>query len=360
MNEQEKYDWMVFVRCLTYNHAPYIEDAMNGFAMQETDFPFVCAIVDDTSTDGEQEVIRNYLNEHFDLEDKKVARHEETDDYVLTFARHKTNLNCYFAVLYLKYNHYSIKKSKLPYVSQWRDNAKYIAICEGDDYWIDAQKLQMQVDFMDNNPGIGLCYTRTKYLYNNNRMVEETIMDSCDTMSLLKKNPIRTLTVMHKADLQRNYFAFSQKNNLPMYDYPMFLWYSFFSKIGYISDITGVYRIVEESASHSKSNPSKVVNFLEKCMSIRSFWIEKLGEDLEYYNHENDLLCYKYAIANNDKDNIRKYRKRLSNYPNSPKLKTGKLVKFVYLSRSDIVLSFIYRFIKPFVRGFVRRNANNW
>ena len=50
MNEQVKYDWMVYVICATYNHASYIKDAMNGFTMQETDFPFVCAIIDDAST----------------------------------------------------------------------------------------------------------------------------------------------------------------------------------------------------------------------------------------------------------------------------------------------------------------------
>ena len=71
---------------MTFNHAQYIEDALNGFTMQQTTFPYVCCIIDDASTDGEQEVIRNYLNEHFDLEDKMIARHEETDDYVLTFA----------------------------------------------------------------------------------------------------------------------------------------------------------------------------------------------------------------------------------------------------------------------------------
>lgn len=160
MRQQEKYDWMVYVSCMTFNHAPYIVDAMNGFTMQETNFPFVCAIVDDASTDGEQEVIKNYLNEHFDLEDKNVARHKETDDYVLTFARHKTNLNCHFAVLYLKYNHYK-KKPKAPYLAQWRDKAKYIANCEGDDYWTAQDKLQKQVDFMDNHPDIS--YTCTRY-----------------------------------------------------------------------------------------------------------------------------------------------------------------------------------------------------
>ncbi|MBR4365861.1 MAG: glycosyltransferase family 2 protein, partial [Bacteroidaceae bacterium] len=83
-------NFIVRVSCMTFNHAPYIEDAMNGFTMQETTFPFVCTIIDDASTDGEQEVIKKYLQEHFDLEDSSVVRNEETDDYVLTFARHKT------------------------------------------------------------------------------------------------------------------------------------------------------------------------------------------------------------------------------------------------------------------------------
>ena len=64
MNEQEKYDWMVYVSCMTFNQASYIVDAMNGFTIQKTDFPFVCAIVDDDSTDSEQEVINKYLNGH--------------------------------------------------------------------------------------------------------------------------------------------------------------------------------------------------------------------------------------------------------------------------------------------------------
>ena len=160
MNEQVKYDWMVYVICATYNHASYIKDAMNGFTMQETDFPFVCAIIDDASTDGEQEVIKSYLNEHFDLEDRKVVRREETDDYVLTFARHKTNLNCYFAVLFLKYNHYSLKKTKAQYLAQWQNNAKYIAICEGDDYWIDPCKIQRQIQFLEDNIDFNLCTHR--------------------------------------------------------------------------------------------------------------------------------------------------------------------------------------------------------
>ena len=54
---------LVQVRCITFNHASYIEDAMDGFCMQETDFPFLCTAYDDASTDGEPEVIINYKTE---------------------------------------------------------------------------------------------------------------------------------------------------------------------------------------------------------------------------------------------------------------------------------------------------------
>lgn len=148
--------FLVRVRCMTYNHASYIEDAMNGFCMQKTSFPFVCIIMDDASTDGEQEVIKRYLQEHFDLQDKSIVKNEDTEDYVLTFARHKKNNNCYFAVFFLKYNHYR-KKSKTPYFQEWK-NIKYVAICEGDDYWFCPDKLQVQVDYMEAHSDCSLCF----------------------------------------------------------------------------------------------------------------------------------------------------------------------------------------------------------
>ena len=146
----------LLVSCMTYNQANYITDAMNGFVMQQTTFPFVCTIVDDASTDGEQMVIKNYIKGNFDLQDSTVAYEKDTDYGHVTFARHKTNENCYFAVIYLKENHYSQKKSKAPYLTEWMDT-KYIALCEGDDYWIDPLKLQKQVDYMESYPKCSCC-----------------------------------------------------------------------------------------------------------------------------------------------------------------------------------------------------------
>ena len=130
---------------------------MNGFVMQKTDFPFVATIIDDASTDGAPQIIINYFERNFATGDTSVAYSEEMEYGYVLFARHKSNINCYFAIVLLKENHYSKKKSKLPYLSRWTDNAEYIAPCEGDDYWTDPSKLQKQVRFLDDNPQYSIC-----------------------------------------------------------------------------------------------------------------------------------------------------------------------------------------------------------
>ena len=156
----------VKVNCMTYNHSAFITNTMNGFVIQQTNFPFVCCIIDDASSDGEQEVIRRFVSENFDLKDVSIAYEKDTDYGHVTFAQHKTNRNCYFAVVYLKENHYSQKKSKAPYLTEWEDT-KYIALCEGDDYWTDPLKLQKQVDFLERHPDYSLCCHRFKIYHEN-------------------------------------------------------------------------------------------------------------------------------------------------------------------------------------------------
>jgi len=159
--------FLVRVHCMTYNQHAYIADAMNGFVIQETNFPYICTIVDDASTDGEQEVIRNYVSDNFDISDASGAYEKDSDYGHVTFARHKINKNCYFAVIYLNENHYSKRKPKIPYFKEWDDQVKYVACCEGDDYWTDPLKLQKQVDFMEEHLDYSLCCHRYK-IYNQN------------------------------------------------------------------------------------------------------------------------------------------------------------------------------------------------
>ncbi|MCR5713407.1 MAG: glycosyltransferase [Bacteroidales bacterium] len=151
--------YMLSIRCMTYNHARYITDAMNGFCIQQTNFPFVALIVDDASTDGEQDIIKDYLDTYFDM---TSAHERETEDAFLIEADHKENKSCHFVVVLLKKNLYHIKRKKLSLIAKWEDNVKYRATCEGDDYWTDPLKLQKQVDFLEQHEECSLCCHRYK------------------------------------------------------------------------------------------------------------------------------------------------------------------------------------------------------
>lgn len=144
-------NFKVLSRCFTFNQSKYILDALNGFCMQQTNFPYICCIVDDASTDGEQATIKDFFEENFVLSKNSYYSTEETDYAQIYYAQHKQNKNCFFAIYLLKYNHYSIKKDKIGYLAKWYDIVLYEAMCEGDDYWTDPKKLQMQIDFLDNH-----------------------------------------------------------------------------------------------------------------------------------------------------------------------------------------------------------------
>lgn len=232
---------------MTYNQASYIIDTLDGFCIQETNFPYVCTIFDDASTDGEQDVIKHYLHDHFDLEDKTIVRTEETKDYSLIFAPHKTNSNCYFAVLFLKYNHYSIKKDKLTYISEWTDNSKYTALCEGDDYWISSSKLQKQFDYMESHPECSMCFHPNYRLFPNGSKTinkphivkerynaEDIILGGGGMMAY------NSMFYRKIDDVYDNRPAFWK--NSPVGDVPMRLYLASKGNVGYIDEVMSVYR----------------------------------------------------------------------------------------------------------------------
>ena len=122
---------LVSICCLTYNHAQFIRKCLDGFLMQQTDFPIEILIHDDCSTDGTTDIIREY-----------EAKYPE-----LIFP------------LYEEENQYSRGGAgKMDLYNYSRARGKYIAYCEGDDYWTDPLKLQKQVDFMEVNPEYSVCF----------------------------------------------------------------------------------------------------------------------------------------------------------------------------------------------------------
>lgn len=284
----EQSNIFVYIQCPTFNQASYIVNTMNGFTMQQTTFPYVCCIIDDASTDGEPEVIRQYLKEHFDLEDKSVVRNEETDDYILIFAQHKTNKNCYFVVYLLKYNHYSIKKTKMPYISKWRDNAKYIAICEGDDYWIHPEKLKMEVDFFEKNEDYGLVYTDYYERIGDKIQKGRFPVVNDITDCLLKKGYIPTATTMFRTNL---YLQCTFEKKFLLGDVPLWLQLMHVSKIKRLPEITAVYRLLPESASHSQDF-EKRQKFIISTWEARKYYADKYGyTDIGKQIEKNIIRC---------------------------------------------------------------------
>jgi len=246
---QSKY--MVSIHCMTYNHAPYIEDAMNGFCVQQTDFPFVAIIVDDASTDGEPEVIRQYLNAHFNMDS---ARQWETDDAWFIEAKHNTNVNCTFAVVLLKYNFWQAKKDKEPLMKEWMDT-KYIAFCEGDDYWTDAEKLQKQISFLELHIEYVVCthdfirYYEKKNLYENKSSYSDFFSSNACRDKYFNYSLdnyfdgwwTQPLTAVYR---NGKYLSLIPKQKYKYYRDDIFFYYVLKEGKGVLlSDIMGVYRI---------------------------------------------------------------------------------------------------------------------
>ena len=134
----------VSICCITYNHAPYIRSALDGFLMQETDFAYEILIHDDASTDGTADIIREYTARYPDII-KPILREE---------------------------NQYSKGISNISIFNFPRARGEFIAMCEGDDYWTDPHKLRKQVDFLRARPDCSLCFHSSKIISVDGSMAE--------------------------------------------------------------------------------------------------------------------------------------------------------------------------------------------
>ena len=120
---------MVSICCITFKHEKYIRECLDGFIMQKTNFPFEVIVHDDASPDKTADIIREYEAKYPDI----------------------------IKPIYQTENQYSQKIKPLWKHVFPRCRGKYIAICEGDDFWCDENKLQMQYDFMEANPDYIWC-----------------------------------------------------------------------------------------------------------------------------------------------------------------------------------------------------------
>lgn len=283
----------VTVSCMTYNHSKYITDAMNGFTMQQTSFPFVCTIVDDASTDGEQEVIRKYVEENFDLSEGSVAYHKETEYAHITYAQHKTNKNCYFAVLYLKENHYSQRKPKMQYLEEWRELCEYEALCEGDDYWIVPDKLEKQVVILDSDSSLSLCAhgfikhdaennSNKKIIYGKNSINLKSIIENHSILS--------TNSMLYRRECLNRLDPNFIKKNL-VFDYSLKIMLAIQGGVYIIQEFMSVYRTFLPGSWTTRASTD--ANFHIKH---HLFAIETLNNILLAYGENNVSILKKEIV----------------------------------------------------------------
>lgn len=294
-------EYKVLVRCATYNQSKYIEDALTGFAIQQTNFPFVCLVMDDASTDGEQDVIRKWIERECDM-----SRSETIDipTSIVILVPHKTNPSCTFAFYMLKQNLYKAQEEKKKHISPWRDKCVYEALCEGDDYWIDPLKLQKQVDIMDGDEGIALCYTRAKKFIQISNMFESEPIGTefMGFKEMLFSNPVCTLTTIYKTSLFNQYLRDINPNsmNWKMGDYPFWLWIAAHYKVHYMNDVTSVYRVLLNSASHSDKKENILHFILSKC-NIQLFFSQKYLPECSAYIENRKHFYESLLLAYNNK-----------------------------------------------------------
>ena len=267
MIDDNKY--MVCVACFTYNHAPFIENALNSFSMQKTSFPYICCIIDDASNDGEIEIIRKYVKCNFNIDDS-VSKYENTEDYQILFAQHKNNNNCFFVVYFLNYNHYQRKKTKSEYLNRWIRKSSYYTCCEGDDYWTTPIKLQKQVDFMENHPDYSMCHADALfYVYEKNwnkgriGLIHSKAksFDSPDRKQMFYKiltgdiPGIVTCTACVRADYYIN--RIPNNKQFMMGDKPLWLDMSQMGRVKYFDEVFGVYVKHQGSATRTADTRRK-------------------------------------------------------------------------------------------------------
>lgn len=210
----------VSIICNTYNQEKYIADAIDSFLMQKTDFDFEILIHDDASTDNTAQIIKKY--------------HEKYPNIVKP--------------IYEEENQYSKKNGVIARLQYGRAKGKYIAFCEGDDYWIDEKKLQKQFDLMERHPEINMCAHGAYMVNAETKKIKGKIAPA---------NEFRIITVEEVIDGGGGFFATNTLfyrtkilNNQPDFrvkhksDYSLQIYGALDNGILYLPEIMSAYRVM--------------------------------------------------------------------------------------------------------------------
>jgi glycosyltransferase involved in cell wall biosynthesis len=248
----------VSVSVITYNHAPFIAQALESILMQKTDFDLEILVGEDQSYDGTREIVKQFEQKYPDK--IKAFYHNYSEEYIRIDGRKNIKNNLQHA------------------------SGEYIAFLEGDDFWIDPFKLQKQVDLLDTYPDYGLVHSNCMILYQDTgKMVLANSRDKKIPRGevyeeLLVKNFIKTCTILGRSELIKKYSdydLFTQKK-FKMGDYPTWLGIARQAKISYIHEPLATYR-VRKNTSSRPDQPQKQLNFINSIYTVKQYFINRYG-----------------------------------------------------------------------------------
>lgn len=232
MVEKDSREMMVSIRCLVYNHEPYLRQCLDGFVMQQTNFRFEAIVHDDASTDGSAAIIREYAAKYPDI----------------------------IKPIYETENQYSKRDGSIRRIMNAYTHGKYIASCEGDDYWIDPLKLQKQVDFMEAHPNYSMCFARALEHYEDGSREDNlfSIVEDRDYegIELFEQWIVPTASVLYRTEIlyTKLFEEVRSSKKLIFGDTPLFLTCAHYGKLRGFSDVFCVYR------RHAKGMTSTALN----------------------------------------------------------------------------------------------------
>lgn len=225
--EIENSNPLVSICCLTYNHEPYIRQALDGFLMQQTNFAYEIVIHDDASADNTANIIREYAEKHPTI----------------------------FKPLLQTEN----QRSKLgggmnPRFNYPRAKGKYIAFCDGDDFWIDPLKLQKQVDFLEQNKDCSFVFHKAKRFNEiKNIFVKSVPLEDIKSITLNVKSFFKIKSVPACSVLFKNCVDFVKFNHSHG-DFALYCVLMSNGKAGFINEEMAVYRLNEGGVSRNNNN----------------------------------------------------------------------------------------------------------
>jgi glycosyltransferase involved in cell wall biosynthesis len=239
---------LLSILCITYNHEMYIAQAIDSFLMQKTDFQFEIVIGEDCSRDGTLPILESYKRLHPSL--IKIITSEYNVGFVENFRR-------------------TLGKCK----------GKYIAICEGDDYWVDEFKLQIQVNFLENNSDYVITYHDAYQFSESARSTTPQLLNEFQRDAtqdeLLLGRPISTLTVCFRNVILEIPPEF---NSTPILDLCLWSLLAKFGKGKYLQNIKpAAYRAHEGGVFSAQTSRNKIRMSMHTFLCLSRYY-ERVGD----------------------------------------------------------------------------------